>query len=146
MRPSGYTLERAAPHEAAVRELVALLAARKIRADVLPLDGHNPDLWIDELAVFVDVKTSNHHENLAIEVECFRAWDKLERAGKDVLVVHRDKFGRWRVDCPRSLLARIRSVRPATANGSNDRWYLIALEIQQAPATSFDTWFGSESG
>jgi hypothetical protein len=123
---TGYSDERAAAHGAFVDELVAKLEARGLGPRKLPVDGHEPDIALND-GRFVDAKTTQDRNartgNYSIEKLALERYLQLEQENGDgsVLVVHAD----WTVDTPTVIAARLeagdwRKGRPP--QGSNDVW------------------------
>lgn len=121
MRASGFTRQRAAPHERALIALRALLVSRGRLVEILPVDGYCPDALVDE-RFWIDVKVpSAGNSKLAI------AADEFEYQGEhypDIryLWIHRD--GLWRIDTWESVRGRMDGGRrPPTENGANTDWF-----------------------
>lgn len=138
MRRSGYTPERAAPHDAVVQVVMAWLGRRGYPVKELPVDGHRPDLKRLEIgAGYVEVKTGQ--PNLAIEFESVITYEDIFFfEGDPVEIIHvphpTSPPSDWRVHTPKTLRI-IRGPLPPTGKGSNDPWYLC--DPNGVPAEEF---------
>lgn len=136
---TGFSAVRAYPHERAVDLVVDELRRRGRAVEYLEVDGHHPDLRVNERLewAYLDVKTGS--PNLAIEVDSLDCYRRLVGDGHRVYIVHVLDFApsEWTVDTPDSLLARMnQGPRRRSGNGSNDDWYLV-----RSGGTPFNDFF-----
>ncbi len=149
MTITGYQEWRAAEHEDAITAVVDELRARGRSVVLETVDGHRPDMRVDERLnwAFVDVKTSQPGKpNIAIELDSMDEYRRMCGGGSRVYIVHIPhgaiaEPNRWTVDTPDSLTSRIVGGGPKrrSGNGSLDDWYLI-----RAGGTPFDEFFSTE--
>ncbi len=140
-RTSGFTAERAAPHEEFVRKIVAELKQRGYKPTVMPTEGNRPDIgihdWVRNVAAWVDPKTRyEHHENYAVKAGSLETYWLLTLKGAPVYIVWWPDFT---VDTVFTLTPRIIGgpERP-TGSGSNTDWVKV-----KPGGTAFDTFFVS---
>lgn len=122
MRPSGYTDERAAPHDADVQRVLWALKQSGYPATELDVDGHRPDIKLLD-GGYIEVKTKGTGNNLAIELNDITAWKHIEAVEQQrIYIVHKHN-DQWLVNTPDTLRIIKGPMRP-TGNGSNDDWNL----------------------
>lgn len=138
MRRSGYTTERAAPHDQAVLEVLQVLHQRGYPAVELPVDGHRPDIALLAGKGYVEVKTGG--PNMAVETNSLHTYEDIETyESSSVWIVHVPQPGTppgaWRVDTP-DTVRLLSGPRLRSGKGSNDPWYLCRI-----PRMKFDDVF-----
>ncbi len=124
---TGFSTERARPHETALDDLFAFFATRGYLPERLDVDGDRPDLRItdrDSRLAYVDLKVTAQ-ENLAMKIGALHTFVRIENSGNRVYVIWATPSGFF-VDTPWSIMGRISGgPRRATGNGSNTDWYLV---------------------
>ena len=139
--PSGFSAERAAPHDAELQQIFNILEDRGYEPAMLPVDGHRPDMFLDQCGDYLDVKTGG--PNLTIEINSineYRSIQALEK--KSVYIVHIYDNERWvlTLDMLRPVQGHAYTgPNRATRNGSNDNWFLF--EPGHRCGTRFDDYF-----
>lgn len=124
---TGYSHERAVPHEERVAALLSILQERGYRPLALASDGDRPDVRITDPkrgTAYIDVKVPQPNQlRYSIKIGAlaeFRRIETVEHAA--VYVVWADN----NVDTPDTLAARIvGGPRRATGNGSATDWLLV---------------------
>lgn len=119
---TGYTQERAAPHEVAVAAVLAELNNRGYPCAELPVDGHRPDAKLID-GDYIEVKTG--HPSLVIELDSLHEYQRIETIERHrVYIVHAPAPdpSTWQVHTPASLNVR-GGPRRRSGSGSLDDWY-----------------------
>jgi len=119
---SGYTSERAQPHNQLVIEYAD--TAKAFHPKLLPVDGYAPDIQIRiaGVIVYIDVKIPTK-QNLAIACDLF---EHQESNWKPTVYAWK-RHGKWFHANHRMLRqVMIGGRRPPTINGSNTDWYCFA--------------------
>ena len=126
MQNSGYTAERAAPHERVVWRVLQELNHRGYQTVELPVDGDRPDCRMED--GYVEIKTGL--PSLVIKVGSFHTYKHIEKAeGETVWIVWVGTASlptdEWRVVTLKEYEAGIvGGVRQPTGRGSHTPWYL----------------------
>lgn len=124
---TGYSHERAQPHEARLADIAALLSARGYQPEEQPVDRDRPDLLIHDFnrrtAAWVDVKTSKPNQiRRAVKLGALETYWRLSLTDVPVYIVWEDGC----VDTVHTMSARIvGGPRRQTGNGSRTDWVLI---------------------
>ncbi len=130
MPNTGFTTERAAPHEQAVWRVLQELNHRGYATTELMVDGDRPDARIN-LGPYIEVKTGS--PNLAVKVgslETYETIETTERVKVRVVWLQHpfDSVSEWRVCTPNQIReAVLGGPRSPTAGGSNTAWFLCRL-------------------
>lgn len=130
MIDTGFSPDRAVPHDVALHRVSNELRLRGFPNENLPAVGHRPDLKL-AIGDYVDVKTGAPERRIAIEVDSLHEYLRLEYVeGCRVYIVFVAADtgpNGWEVDTAASALARVvGGPRRATGKGSKDDWYIVA--------------------
>jgi hypothetical protein len=144
MTATGFTHERATPHQEALRQVFGELARRGYRPRELEVSGDRPDVRItdaDQCPAYVDVKVPQPGSgNIAVKLRALETYERIvlmEQRHVYIVVIGTD--GRWTVDTVDTARARIiQGPRRRSGNGSRTDWVLIACG-----GTDFDDYFPS---
>ena len=126
MQNSGYTTERAAPHERVVWRVLQELNHRGYETWELPVDGDRPDCRMK--SGYVEVKTGV--PSLVVKVGSFQTYKHIETVeGEQVWIVWVGTMtwpvDRWRVVTVNEYESEIvGGKREPTGRGSHTPWYL----------------------
>ena len=133
---TGYSKQRDAIHDAALKEVTALLAQRGYKVQLLEVDGHRPDASLGHGEYF-NVKTGE--PNVVIEINSWNEYRRIETVERGrVYIIWRNRWKQWLVFTVSSLAPGIEGgPRRATGNGSNDDWYKINPRGRGIPLEAF---------
>lgn len=139
---TGFSHQRAMPHDVALQTVFRQLAARGYHPFDCGVNGDRPDLRItdrDRRRAFVDVKVPDVKTgNISIKRYAFETYTRillLERAEVYIVGVYAD--GDCLVDTVDTLRARmLAGPRRPTGNGSLTDWFLVS-----GGGTPFDEYF-----